>query len=75
MLAIRKLMQVAGDPVVQPVCPSCGRMLRLSRITPGTHSRRVAYGHQRFAGHLSDEDQELVGSRVCRINQSGALQV
>ena len=38
MLAIRKLMQVAGDPVVEPVCPSCGRMLRLSRITPGTHS-------------------------------------
>ena len=38
MLAIRKLMQVAGDPVVEPVCPSCGTMLRLSRITPGTHS-------------------------------------
>ena len=37
MLAVRKLMQVAGDPVV-PACPSCGRTLRLSRITLGTHS-------------------------------------
>jgi hypothetical protein len=40
MLAIRKLMQVAGDPVFQLVCPSCGSTLRLSRITPGTHSLR-----------------------------------
>jgi hypothetical protein len=38
MLAMRKLMQVVGDSVLQPVCPSCGKTLRLSRITPGTHN-------------------------------------
>ena len=37
MSAYESLMQVAGDRVLQPVCPSCGRTLHISRITPGTH--------------------------------------
>jgi hypothetical protein len=37
MSAIQKSMQAVGDDnVLQPACPSCGRPLRLSRITPGT---------------------------------------
>jgi ribosomal protein L37AE/L43A len=37
MLAKRELMQqVANQAVLQPACPSCGRMLRLSRTTPAT---------------------------------------
>jgi hypothetical protein len=37
MSAIQTLMQAAGDhTMLQPPCPSCGRALQLSRITPGT---------------------------------------
>jgi hypothetical protein len=37
MSAMQKLKQAVGDDnVLQPACPSCGRALQLSRITPGT---------------------------------------
>jgi hypothetical protein len=33
MLAIRDLMREVGDQL-QPVCPSCGKPMRLMRVTP-----------------------------------------
>ena len=37
MSAMQKLKQAVGDyHIHQPACPSCGKALRLSRITPGT---------------------------------------
>jgi ribosomal protein L37AE/L43A len=38
MLAMRQMaMQAVGEEtMLKPACPSCGRALRLSRITPGT---------------------------------------
>jgi hypothetical protein len=37
MSAMQKLKQAAGDyNILLPACPSCGRALRLSRVTPGT---------------------------------------
>ena len=39
MLAIRDLMREVGGKL-QPACPSCGKPLRITRITPrsgGTH--------------------------------------
>jgi hypothetical protein len=36
MSAMQMFMQAVGDEaVLRPACPSCGRALRLSRITPG----------------------------------------
>jgi hypothetical protein len=37
MSAMQKLKQAVSDyDIHQPACPSCGKALRLSRITPGT---------------------------------------
>jgi hypothetical protein len=37
MSAMQMLTQPVGDnAILQPACPSCGRALHLSRITPGT---------------------------------------
>ena len=36
--AMEKLMPAVGNDIIfQPACPSCGRVLRLSRITPGSN--------------------------------------
>jgi transposase-like protein len=39
MSAMQMSMQAVGDNAIlhpDPACPSCGRALRLSRVTPGT---------------------------------------
>jgi transposase-like protein len=37
MLAMQKLTEPTDDDnTVRPACPSCGRALQLSRITPGS---------------------------------------
>lgn len=37
MLTMQKLKQaVSDDTILQPLCPSCGKALRLSQLTPGT---------------------------------------
>jgi hypothetical protein len=39
MSATQKLMAaVGGYNILHPACPSCGRALRLSRVTPGTNA-------------------------------------
>jgi predicted RNA-binding Zn-ribbon protein involved in translation (DUF1610 family) len=40
MLAMRELTRPGSDHVIaQPACPSCGKTLRLTRVTPGSDGR------------------------------------
>ena len=78
MLAIRKLMQVAGDPVLQPVCPSCGRTLRLSRISLGTRSlpEQHTYSYQPCGVWVTEAaDTAYAGPRSLISEQCGVQRV
>jgi hypothetical protein len=69
VLAIGKLMQAAGDPVVQPVCPSCGRMLHLSRVTPGTRSfpDQYTYSCQPCGVWVTEAADKHAGPKIAHI--------
>jgi transposase-like protein len=61
MLAIRDLMREVGGKL-QPACPSCGKTLRLTRITPRSGGRRT-YGCQQCGFWLTESADEPIGRR------------
>ena len=61
MLAIRDLMREVGGKL-QPACPSCGKTLRATRITPRSSGRRT-YGCQQCGFWLTEAADEPIGRR------------
>jgi hypothetical protein len=62
MLAIRDLIpEVGGKP--QPACPSCGKPLRVTRITPRSSGRTDlrTYGSQQCGVWLTEAADGLIG--------------
>jgi predicted RNA-binding Zn-ribbon protein involved in translation (DUF1610 family) len=64
MLAIRDLMRETGGRL-QPACPSCGKSLRITRITPrpGGRSDLRTYGCQQCGVWLTEAIDEPNGHR------------
>jgi hypothetical protein len=61
MLAIRDLMREVGSKL-QPACPSCGKPLRVTRITPRTGGRTDlrTYGCQQCGVWLTEAADEPI---------------
>jgi predicted RNA-binding Zn-ribbon protein involved in translation (DUF1610 family) len=64
MLAIRDLMREVGGQL-QPACPSCGKTLRVTRITPRSGGRTDlrTYGCQQCGVWLTEAADEPIGRR------------
>lgn len=64
MLAIRDLMREV-DGQLQPACPSCGKPLRVARITPRSDGRTDlrTYGCQQCGVWLTEAADEPIGRR------------
>ena len=62
MLAIRDLMREVGGKL-QPACPSCGKTLRVTRITPrsGERTDLRTYGCQQCGVWLTEAADEPIG--------------
>ena len=62
MLAIRDLMREVGGKL-QPACPSCGKPLRVTRITPrsGERTDLRTYGCQQCGVWLTEAADEPIG--------------
>jgi predicted RNA-binding Zn-ribbon protein involved in translation (DUF1610 family) len=64
MLAIRDLMREVGGKL-QPACPSCGKTLRVARITPRSGGRTDlrTYGCHQCGFWLTEAADEPIGRR------------
>jgi hypothetical protein len=64
MLAIRDLVRDVGGQL-QPACPSCGKTLRITRITPrpGGRPDLRTYGCQQCGVWLTEAADEPIGRR------------
>jgi hypothetical protein len=64
MLAVRDLMLEVGGRL-QPGCPSCGKALRVTRITPrpGGRTDLRTYGCQQCGVWLTEAVDEAIGRR------------
>ena len=64
MLAIRDLMREVGGRL-QPACPSCGKTLQVTQITPRSSGRtdQRTYGCQRCGFWLTEAAEEPIGRR------------
>jgi hypothetical protein len=63
MLAIRDLMQDVGGP--PPACPSCGKLLLITRIMPRSDGRTDlrTYGCRQCGVWLTEAAEEPIGRR------------
>jgi hypothetical protein len=67
MLAIRELTRPGSDHVMaRPACPSCGKTLRLKRITSGSDGRANlrTYGYQARGFWMTEAAVERLGHRA-----------
>jgi predicted RNA-binding Zn-ribbon protein involved in translation (DUF1610 family) len=67
MLATRELLpQVVNQAVLQPACPSCGRMLCLARTTPRTSglSELRTYSCRECGVWITEAADDRVGWRA-----------
>jgi hypothetical protein len=67
MLAMQEAMRQVGDrPLLQPACPSCGRMLCLTRTIPGTNglAELRTYGCRECGVWVTEAADDRVGWRA-----------
>jgi transposase-like protein len=74
MLAIRDLMREVGGQL-QPACPSCGKPLRVTRITPQSCGRADlrTYGCQQCGVWLTEAVADPIGGTIGMAENSSRI--